>query len=159
MKKASPKTDERASRTRRASRFKQPHPDACTECGAIMRPSVRPMSLPINGERIVVRGIPHKRCPKCGGTVTDLESTKRLFQQAYVQYRERHGLLAGDEIRAIRTRHRLTQAQLAKLLGLGTNTLSRWESDRIVQTVAMDVLLRLVRDVPGNLAYLRRHRA
>ncbi len=159
MKKARPGTDVRASRARKGSRIPTPHPDACTECGTLMIPSRNAKSLPINGEQITVRGIPHLRCPKCDNTMTDLGSLKDLFRKAHALYRERHGLLAGEEIRAIRTRHRLTQGQLARLLGLGTNTLSRWEAGRNVQTAAMDVLLRLVRDVPGSLAYLRRHRA
>ena len=63
------------------------------------------------------------------------------------------------EIQDIRERHGLTQAALAKLLRLGANTISRWESDRMVQTAAMDVLLRLIRDVPETLRFLRRHAA
>jgi len=35
------------------------------------------------------------------------------------------------------------------------NTASRWESGRNVQSAAMDMLLRLIRDVPGSIPYLR----
>jgi len=35
------------------------------------------------------------------------------------------------------------------------NTVSRWESGRNVQTAAMDMLLRLIRDLPGHIEYLR----
>ncbi len=38
---------------------------------------------------------------------------------------------------------------------LGANTVSRWESGRNVQTAAMDMLLRLIRDLPGSIEYLR----
>jgi hypothetical protein len=34
-------------------------------------------------------------------------------------------------------------------------TFSRWESGRNVQTGAMDLLLRLIRDLPGSIGYLR----
>ena len=74
-------------------------------------------------------------------------------------YRNRHALLAPAEIRAIREKYGLTQAQLARLLRLGGNTLSRWEAGRNVQTAAMDVLLRLLRDLPASLQYLKRHAA
>jgi DNA-binding transcriptional regulator YiaG len=50
-------------------------------------------------------------------------------------------------------------AELAQLLRLGGNTLSRWEAGRNVQSAAMDVLLRLIRDVPASLEYLRAHAA
>ncbi len=59
----------------------------------------------------------------------------------------------------MRKRFGLTQVDLAHLLRLGGNTISRWESGRTVQTAALDVLLRLIRDLPGSLDYLRRHAA
>jgi DNA-binding transcriptional regulator YiaG len=67
----------------------------------------------------------------------------------------KHGLLSADDILGIRERFDLTQADLARLLCLGANTISRWESGRNVQTAAMDVLLRLIRDLPGSIDYLR----
>ncbi len=53
----------------------------------------------------------------------------------------------------------MTQAGLAHLLRLGANTVSRWEAGRNVQTAAMDMLLRLLRDLPGSIDYVRRHAA
>jgi len=38
-----------------------------------------------------------------------------------------------------------------------TNTVPRWESGRNVQTAAMDMLLRLIPDLPGSIDYLRDH--
>jgi DNA-binding transcriptional regulator YiaG len=52
-------------------------------------------------------------------------------------------------------RFALTPSDLARLLRLGANTVSRWESGRNVQTAAMDMLLRLIRDLPGSIDYLR----
>ena len=82
-----------------------------------------------------------------------------FFDRAHALYRAKHHLLSPEEIRAIRDQHDLTQAALAKLLRLGTNTISRWEAGRNVQSAAMDVLLRLIRDVPATLAFLRRRAA
>ncbi|TMA22680.1 MAG: helix-turn-helix domain-containing protein [Deltaproteobacteria bacterium] len=45
---------------------------------------------------------------------------------------KKHGILSADEIRAIRERFDLSQADLARLLRLGANTVSRWESGRNV---------------------------
>lgn len=36
---------------------------------------------------------------------------------------------------------------------------SRWESGRNVHSAAMDMLLWLIRDLPGSLDYLRNHAA
>lgn len=84
---------------------------------------------------------------------------KLLEDGALAIYREKYGLLSADEIRAIREKCKLTQAELARLLRLGANTVSRWEAGRNVQSAALDTLLRLIRDVPGNLKYLREHAA
>ena len=73
--------------------------------------------------------------------------------------RKKHGLLSADEIRALRERFGLTQSELARLLHVGANTISRWESGRNVQTDAMEMLLRLLRDLPGSLDYLGQHAA
>jgi putative zinc finger/helix-turn-helix YgiT family protein len=109
----------------------------------------------VNGEAIRVPNIPHLRCPKCGEGMFTLDELRTLTLGAFEIYRRKHRLLGAEQVRAIRERHGLTQAALARLLRLGANTVSRWEAGRNVQTAAMDVLLRLIRDVPGSLAYLR----
>lgn len=138
---------------------RRPPDNACPTCGALMRPHRGSLTLPINGEVVRVPGCSFLLCPGCGSTITNYEQTGYLFDRAHALYREKHGLLSPDEIREIRERHDLTQAAMARLLRLGPNTISRWESDRMVQTAAMDVLLRLIRDVPETLKFLRRHAA
>ncbi len=117
------------------------------------------LRLPVNGEDVAVPRAAHLRCPKCREIVLRLEDARRLGEDAIALYRKKHGLLSAGDIRALRTRFSLTQADLAKLLHLGQNTVSRWEAGRNVQTEAMDVLLRLLRDVPGSLEYLKKHAA
>ena len=87
------------------------------------------------------------------------DDARKLRQQALEIYRRKYGLLSADKIRSIRERLGLTQSELGRLLRLGRNTISRWEAGQNVQTGAMDLLLRLVRDLPGSLDYLRNHAA
>jgi putative zinc finger/helix-turn-helix YgiT family protein len=117
------------------------------------------LKLPVNGEEVPVPSSTHLRCPRCDEVVLRLADARRLQENAIGIYRKKHGLLSASEIRAIRERFGLTQGELARLLHLGANTISRWESGRNVQTEAMEMLLRLIRDLPGSLAYLRRHAA
>ncbi len=133
--------------------------DACPRCGTGMRSHRGRLSLRVNSETTSVPDAAHARCPKCREVVLRLDEARLLQETALDIYRTRHGLLCGSEIRAMRRRAGLTQSELALLLRLGGNTLSRWESGRNVQTAAMDVLLRLVRDVPATLTYLRDHPA
>lgn len=62
-------------------------------------------------------------------------------------YRRKKGLLTSDEIVAIRECYGLSQVDLAKLLGWGEATISRYES-KAIQDEAYDVMLRLVKDNP-----------
>ncbi len=133
--------------------------DACPSCGATMRRRRSALNWSVNGEKIRVPHIAHLRCPKCGETVLALEQIEALRLGAFQVYRRKHGLLSAVEIRSIRERHGLSQGELARLLRLGANTVSRWEAGRNVQSAAMDVLLRLIRDLPGSLDYLRGHAA
>jgi putative zinc finger/helix-turn-helix YgiT family protein len=133
--------------------------DACPSCGTRMGERKAKLSFPVNGEKVVVPEALHLRCPKCGEIVLRLDDMRHLRESALAIYRKKYGLLSSDEIRSIRERLDLTQAALSKLLHLGGNTLSRWEAGRNVQTAAMDILLRLIRDVPGSLDYLREHAA
>ena len=62
-------------------------------------------------------------------------------------YRVKMGLLTSDEIVAIRENYGLSQVDLAKLLGWGDATISRYES-KAIQDEAYDTMLRLIKDNP-----------
>jgi putative zinc finger/helix-turn-helix YgiT family protein len=133
--------------------------NACPECGSAMKERRAKLKLPVNGEEIAVPDTTHLSCPKCHEVVLRFDDARRLRQRALEIYRAKYGLLTADEIRSIRERHGLTQAEMARLLRLGANTISRWEAGRNVQTASMDMLLRMIRDLPGSLDYLRRYAA
>lgn len=143
----------------RARRGRSLSDDACPTCGTQMVERRGTLRLPVNGEEIAVPSAAHLSCPKCHEVVLRFQNAKRLGEDAIAIYRKKHGLLSADEIRALRERFGLTQVDLARLLRLGANTVSRWEAGRNVQTAAMDMLLRLLRDLPGGIEYVRRHAA
>lgn len=132
---------------------------ACPTCGRMMIETRGTLRLPVNGEQVAVPRSPHLKCRKCGEIVLRLDEASALRKEAIETYRKKHGLLSAGEIRATRKRMGLTQSALSRMLHLGSNTISRWESGRNVQTAAMDLLLRLVRDMPGSIEFIRRHAA
>lgn len=133
--------------------------DACPRCRTQMNEHRGELPFSVNGQEIRVPDAAHARCPECGEVVLRHDQARELRERAFEQYRVQYGLLSAREIRALRKRFGLTQVDLAYLLRLGGNTISRWESGRTVQTAALDILLRLIRDLPGSLDYLRRHAA
>lgn len=62
-------------------------------------------------------------------------------------YRMKKGLLTSNEIVAIRKNYGLSQVDLARLLGWGEATISRYES-KSIQDEAYDTMLRLIKDNP-----------
>ena len=73
-------------------------------------------------------------------------------------YRIKHNLLTSDEIIRIREDYGLSQVDMAKLLGWGEATVSRYES-KAIQDEAYDTMLRLIRDNPFQaLNFLKKNR-
>ncbi|MCK4341810.1 MAG: type II toxin-antitoxin system MqsA family antitoxin [Phycisphaerae bacterium] len=88
-------------------------------------------------------------------TIIENEATAwRITVETYRQL----GLLTPDEIRRERERLGLSQQELQELLGLGGNSLSRWENGRVYQARSTDTLLRIIFNVPAAAEYLRRDR-
>ena len=74
-------------------------------------------------------------------------------------YRVKHGLLTSDEIVAIRESYGLSQVDLARLLGWGEATISRYES-KDIQDEAYDTMLRFIKDNPLKaLEFLKKNAA
>lgn len=84
-------------------------------------------------------------CDHCSSEFSGAAET-RLNKRALMAFRKRvDGLLTGAEIVAFRDQYNLTQAQAARLFGGGPVAFSKYENDDVVQSEAMDTLLRLVR--------------
>lgn len=123
----------------------------------------RTEDVDIRGERISVE-VEFYTCAECGGEFEDPKSPLDSLDLAYREYRRRHGMVQPEAIREFRTRYGLTQQELARLLGWGGATLSRYENgalqddahDRVLKlTMEPRVLMRLVREHPHTLDHDR----
>lgn len=84
-------------------------------------------------------------CDTCASEFAGAKES-RASKRAVLAFRKQvDGLLAGSEIEALRKRYNITQGQAAKLFGGGPVAFSKYENDDVVQSEAMDKLLRLVR--------------
>jgi DNA-binding transcriptional regulator YiaG len=82
-------------------------------------------------------------------------ASTQLIEKTQARYM---GLLAAEDIRALRERHGLSQDQLSDLLGCGKKSLSRWENGREYPSQLVNTLLRLLADdviTPDDLRAVR----
>jgi len=75
------------------------------------------------------------------------EMTNENLMNARNAYRVKMGLLTSGEIVEIRENYGLSQVDMARLLGWGEATISRYES-KAIQDEAYDMMLRLIKDNP-----------
>lgn len=95
-------------------------------------------------------------CDTCGSEQSDAAQV-RANKRAMMAFKKRvDGLLSGAEVRALRERLGINQAQAAQLFGGGPVAFSKYESDDVAQSEAMDKLLRLAAELPEALDYLKR---
>jgi HTH-type transcriptional regulator/antitoxin MqsA len=102
-----------------------------------------------NGSTVAVRGLERHRCSVCDAEPILRHQIKRNQVRIADAKRASDGLLAADEIRGIREFLQMSQSDAARIFGGGTNAFSKYERGEVAQSVAMDRLLRLIRDIPG----------
>jgi putative zinc finger/helix-turn-helix YgiT family protein len=78
-------------------------------------------------------------CRKCDEQLFTVGTDDRIVAALRAQI----GLLTPEEIQAGRIRLKMTQPKLAEQLGIAKETISRWETGGMIQSRAMDNLLRL----------------
>lgn len=117
----------------------------CSLCGeGHMTPRTENTVTEYKGQQGTV-ALQYTECDVCGSEIAG-EADGRANKRAVLSYRKTvDGLLTGEEIRAIREKYQLTQAQAAKLFGGGPVAFSKYENDGVAHSEAMDNLLRLVR--------------
>jgi len=95
-------------------------------------------------------------CPACKEEVVDKKSMKESGRAIRDFYREVDGLLSAAEIRRIRTtRLCLTQDKASELLGGGAKSFARYENSEVIQSVALDNLLRILDAEPHLLKVIQ----
>lgn len=93
-------------------------------------------------------------CDACGSeqaNAVQLRTNKRAMTAFKKQV---DGLLTGAEVRALREKLKINQAEASQIFGGGPVAFSKYESDDVAQSEAMDKLLRLAVAVPDAFASL-----
>lgn len=93
-------------------------------------------------------------CDTCGAEQASADQIRRNKRAMMAFKKSVDGLLTGIEVRALRERLGINQIQAARMFGGGPVAFSKYESDDVAQSEAMDKLLRLAETVPAAFAHL-----
>jgi len=128
----------------------------CTECGiGELTPSTWNMDVRHGDTTIRVEGLECFVCGHCGADPVFTDQIRRNQLRIADAKRAADSLWTSADITAFRDRHHLTQAQAADLFGGGSNAFSKYERGDVIQSIAMDRLLKAANAVPGVLDFLR----
>ncbi len=124
---------------------------ACPICGKTheIEERKRLSSITIKGDRVTYEE-QYYYCANAHEDENEFETgsmTNENLLSARNAYRKEHDLLTSGEIIEIRENYGLSQVDLARLLGWGEATISRYES-KAIQDEAYDTMLRLIKDNP-----------
>lgn len=107
-------------------------------------------TVDFRGMEFDVEDLKESKCNDCNYkwvTSPQLRYNQASIRSAYGvlrdKLRQEQGLLSGDEIAWIRERFSLNQREAAVVFGGGYNAFNKYESGEVLQSLAMDRLLRL----------------
>ncbi len=95
-------------------------------------------------------------CNSCGSEQANAQQVRTNKRQMVAFKKRVDGLLTGSEVRSVRERLGLTQSAAAEIFGGGPVAFSKYESDDVTQSEAMDKLLCVAMEFPEVFIYLAR---
>jgi len=132
----------------------------CFECGkGRLQSRNAEVETNFRGEKLSIKACV-EMCSKCGFQLVRPDHMGEFGRLVADEYRKRHGLLTGGEIRERREGLSMSQQQFAEYLGVGVASVKRWELG-LVQDKAMNELMLLKTDprkAEENLQNLRLRR-
>ena len=93
-------------------------------------------------------------CNCCGSEQANAQQVRTNKRQIVAFKKRVNGLLTGSEVKSVREKLGLKQSDASKIFGGGPVAFSKYESDDVTQSEAMDKLLRVAAEVPGTFDYL-----
>jgi putative zinc finger/helix-turn-helix YgiT family protein len=123
--------------------------EQCPVCLAMsVRPEVLAYTASVKHDGVLhaieIPALEVSRCHTCGELIFD----DHVDDQINAALRSYLKLLTPAQIRAAREKLQLTQAELAEKLGVAEATVSRWETGALIQSRAVDNLMRVYFAVP-----------
>jgi HTH-type transcriptional regulator/antitoxin MqsA len=130
---------------------------ACGECGGSLERARVAREVQLEHRSIPVAA-EVSRCSDCGEILLAAGQMREMQRRAAEIARQEDGLLAPDEIRALRERYHLSQEAFERVIKAGPKTVTRWERGTVCQNGTADTLMRLLREDPALTARLAAER-
>jgi len=128
----------------------------CSECGSSdFEVRIEPDEFQRNGHSYTA-DVEYSVCQQCGDEVIFSEQIKRNDCILRDAWRKIDGLLTAQEIVALREKLGLTQQEAAKVFGGGINAFSKYERSEVIQSVAMDKLIRAALEFSPLFLWLKK---
>jgi len=135
--------------------------EACPLCDAdALECLTRSRDFDKDGVRFHVDGLEYAVCRECGGRTVLADQSRRNKRRIIAAHKAAAGLLTGAQIHEIRKQRLggVSQQTMATVLGVGINTFSRYETDAVVQSDAMNSLLVVLDAHPEAFQTLAKRR-
>lgn len=135
--------------------------EACPLCDAdALECLTRSRDFDKDGVQFHVDGLEYAVCRECGGHTVLADQSRRNKQRTIAAHKAAAGLLTGAQIHEIRKQRLggVSQQTMAMVLGVGINTFSRYETDAVVQSDAMNSLLVVLDAHPEAFQTLAKRR-
>lgn len=140
-------------------------PNVCPRCGLTnLRAHYKSDAVDFKGLTLDVDGLAETICGDCdyhwntdGQDLDNMAILRSEFARVRDEMREEDGLLTGEQIDKALHLLSISRAKAALLFGGGPNAFARYSSGDVLQSVAMDRLIRLTVAFGGDaIAFLQR---
>ena len=119
----------------------------CPECGYEMQHETWDKVITVQGKSLTVHAVSGNRCKECGEAVFDDESYDRVVAAGDSLVRAMRKSNP-PEVKVIREKLGLTQAEAGKIFGGGVNAFSRYERGAAKPSTQMRKLLKIAERHP-----------
>lgn len=117
----------------------------CTKCGEELRSETGNFDMAELGvPNVVLQGIEILKCDQCGTSDPVIPRLADLMRTIAAAFLAKPARLAGGEVKFLRGRAELTQAQFAELLHVDRTTVTKWETGEWPVSASTDVAIRSV---------------
>jgi len=125
--------------------------DPCPLCSGILMEKSETETFTYKGKNLECPGYIVHECSSCAEQFIGQKTMKASARSLREFYKEVDGLLSASNIRQIRLRLGLNQDAASELFGGGGKSFARYENSEVIQSVAMDNLLRVLDHNPSEL--------